>query len=131
MLLHIKTNNDIYNSGKERVKSYFDIIPFIRQFREMQIFISTVLTHRQRLLLLFQRKMLISEVEEEHNNRLEQENKQYDIKRKILSSKGEEIEQGLLNMRQILQRYTNNQVELDKIDITLLKGVYKNDPFAV
>ncbi|MFO0116718.1 MAG: hypothetical protein ACK521_03600 [bacterium] len=108
MLLHIKTNNDIYNSGKERVKSYFDIIPFIRQFREMQIFISTVLTHRQRLLLLFQRKMLISEVEEEHNNRLEQENKQYDIKRKILSSKGEEIEQGLLNMRQILQRYTNN-----------------------
>lgn len=108
MLLHIKTNNDIYNSGKERVKSYFDIIPFIRQFREMQIFISTVLTHRQRLLLLFQRKMLISEVEEEHNNRLEQENKQYDIKRKILSGKGEEIEQGLLNMRQILQRYTNN-----------------------
>ena len=108
MLLHIKTNNDIYNSGKERVKSYFDIIPFIRQFREMQIFISTVLTHRQRLLLLFQRKMLISEVEEEHNNRLEQENKQYDIKRKILSSKGEEIEQGLLNMRQILQRYTNH-----------------------
>lgn len=108
MLLHIKTNKDIYNSGKERVKSYFDIIPFIRQFREMQIFISTVLTHRQRLLLLFQRKMLISEVEEEHNNRLEQENKQYDIKRKILSSKGEEIEQGLLNMRQILQRYTNN-----------------------
>jgi hypothetical protein len=108
LLLHIKTNNDIYNSGKERVKSYFDIIPFIRQFREMQIFISTVLTHRQRLLLLFQRKMLISEVEEEHNNRLEQENKQYDIKRKILSSKGEEIEQGLLNMRQILQRYTNN-----------------------
>ena len=52
--------------------------------------------------------MLISEVEEEHNNRLDQENKQYDIKRKILSSKGEEIEQGLLNMRQILQRYTNN-----------------------
>jgi len=56
----------------------------------MQIFISTVLTHRQRMLLLFQRKMLISEVEE-NQNRLEQENKQYDIKRKILSSKTDEM----------------------------------------
>lgn len=69
-LLHKKSNTDIYNSGKERVKSYFDIIPFIRQFREMQIFISTVLTHRQRLLLLFQRKMLISEIVEEDRTNL-------------------------------------------------------------
>lgn len=30
VLLYKKTNTDIYNSGKERVKSYFDIIPFIR-----------------------------------------------------------------------------------------------------
>jgi hypothetical protein len=102
VLLHKKTNTEIFNSGKERVKSYFDIIPFIRQFREMQIFISTVLTHRQRLLLLFQRKMLISEIEEERSNTLDQDNKQYDIKRKILSSESLEIDQGLEGMKQIL-----------------------------
>jgi hypothetical protein len=96
----------------------------------MQIFISTVLTHRQRMLLLFQRKMLISEVEE-NQNRLEQENKQYDIKRKILSSKTDEMKLGVENMTQILLKYTGDQAELDKLDITLLKGVYKDDPFAL
>lgn len=33
------TNLDIFNAGKDRVARYFDIIPFIRQFRELQIFI--------------------------------------------------------------------------------------------
>lgn len=30
-------------------------------------------------------------------------------------------------MTQILLKYTGDQAELDKLDITLLKGVYKDD----
>lgn len=62
---------------------------------------------------------------------MEQENKQYDIKRKILSSKTEEMNLGVENMMQILLKYTGEQAELDKLDITLLKGIYKDDPFAL
>ena len=38
---------------------------------------------------------------------------------------------GVENMTQILLKYTGDQAELDKLDITLLKGVYKDDPFAL
>ena len=48
-----------------------------------------------------------------------------------MSSNCDDFGQGLEGMRQILQRYTQDQVELDKIDITLLKGIYKDDPNAV
>ena len=33
-----KTNIDIFNDGKDRVIGYFDIIPQVRQFRELKIF---------------------------------------------------------------------------------------------
>jgi hypothetical protein len=33
-------------------------------------------------------------------------------------------------MRQILQKFTGHQEELDKIDIKMLKGIYMDDPFA-
>jgi len=56
-----KTPVQIFDEGKNLVESYFDIVTMIRNFREIQMFMSTVLAHRQRLLLLFQRKLTISE----------------------------------------------------------------------
>ena len=48
-----KTPVEIFKEGKDMVESYFDIVTMARLFREMQVFVSTVLTHRQRLLLMF------------------------------------------------------------------------------
>lgn len=33
-------------------------------------------------------------------------------------------------MGMILSRYQNDNADLDKLDITLLKGIYKRDPYA-
>jgi len=63
-----KTNVQLFNEGKDRVTNYFDIVKLVRLFREMQMFLSTVLTPEQRLLLLFQRKLLISECREPSSN---------------------------------------------------------------
>jgi hypothetical protein len=41
-----KTPVEIFNEGKDMVESYFDIVTMARLFREMQVFVSTVLTHR-------------------------------------------------------------------------------------
>jgi hypothetical protein len=51
----------------------------IRFFREMQLFLSTVLTHRQRLLLLFQRKLLINEFGESRHP-IDYDKELYDIR---------------------------------------------------
>jgi hypothetical protein len=34
-------------------------------------------------------------------------------------------------MELILSRYQNENADLDKLDITLLKGIYKHDPYAI
>ena len=34
----------IFREGKDQVENYFDVVPMIRLFREMQMFISTALT---------------------------------------------------------------------------------------
>jgi hypothetical protein len=41
-----KTPGQIFKEGKEMVESYLDIVKLVRSFREMQVFISTVLTQR-------------------------------------------------------------------------------------
>lgn len=74
--------------------------------------------------------MLISEIEEESSNTLDQDKIEYEIQQKIQSNNSLEIGEGLEGMKLILKQYTQDQVDLDKIDITLLRGIYKDDPNA-
>ncbi len=124
-----KTPVEIFNEGKDMVESYFDIVTMARLFREMQVFVSTVLTHRQRLLLMFQRKLSINELGSafpvpEYDEEL------LEIRRKVLSKDPEEQAEGLEEMKNILEGYKDAD-ELDKIDMKLIAGVYEDDPFAM
>ncbi len=80
--------------------------------------------------MLFQRKLLInesddSEMEEQHekNDRLHHE-----IKMNLLSDDPNKTKLALQQMDLILSKYRNEDADLDKLDITLLKGIYKHDP---
>jgi hypothetical protein len=46
----------------------------------------------------------------------------------LLSNEPEKTKEALVDMQMILSKYRNNNADLDKLDITLLKGIYKHDP---
>ena len=82
--------------------------------------------------MLFQRKLLInesddSEMEKNHAN----DDKHHEIKMKLLSNEPTKTKEALEEMELILSRYRNDNGDLDKLDITLLKGIYKHDPNAI
>ena len=82
-----RTNVDIFNLGRSKVKKNLDIVSVVQQLREMQIFMSTMLTHKQRLLMMFQRKLLINESEgsEEENGLEDKDDYHHKIKVDLLS----------------------------------------------
>ena len=58
--IQTKHTAEIIRIGKQRVESHFDILNYIKQMREFQIFLASIITHRQRLLMNCQRSYLIS-----------------------------------------------------------------------
>ena len=78
------------------------------------------------MLMLFQKNILINEVAEkdEHENAIDEEPIHYKIQNKMCCNHG--YKEGHQGLRAILAGYKNNPI--DKLDATLLKGVYNRDP---
>jgi hypothetical protein len=56
------------------------------------------------------------------------DDRHHEIKMNLLSNEPEKTKEALVDMQMILSKYRNNNADLDKLDITLLKGIYKHDP---
>ena len=124
------TPTEIFVAGRKRVEGFFDVVSFVRQFREMQVYLQSALTHRQRPLIKRQRRLMLNEVADDHGSELEQDRKQNDIREQILSMNRIEQAQGIKCMGQILRRYTDAGAELSRLDVALLRGVFDDDPSA-
>ena len=53
------------------------------------------------------------------------------IKQMCISRNFSDINEGVNHMRLVLKDYVGNDVQLDNIDIALLKGIYKNEPNSI
>lgn len=48
-----KSESELFEAGRKRVEKFLDVVPLMRQFQELQIYLDTILNEKQRLLLWF------------------------------------------------------------------------------
>lgn len=110
----LKSNAEILDECKPTIKKQFDIIRILKELNDLKIFMGAFLTNRQKMLMKFQRKKVLSEVEDNADSLSDDEFASVPLlDRDAIIAK---------TLKQALASYRTDVP--DRVDIVLLKGIF-------